>query len=326
MGIYDKFADLLDTKFKIREAIQNKGVEINENDIFKNYATKIDQIATGGSIGGFDIGINTNTWQTYCGPKVDNMFQAFYNYNQYSFSAKLVEGYIGPNVINASQAFSNCRNLRYVNCASDKITNLAYTYQYCIALNSVPYIPNTVTNMYNTFLFCNNMTGDAKIPVSVDGNCNFYKTFDSCYKLESCSLLQNPITANSVNAGNTSYMFNACYNLTGNYYVPNSAYNLARMFLNCGGIDHIVIPDLPRLTTSAQWANAFLKSGNYTNKRLNVWIANSKQFTNAAAQSTGSNLLSTLTAESGSLIVDGISYPYNNYVYSTTNNVYIYGP
>lgn len=45
--IADKLNKLLDTKSSIRNAIASKGIEIPENTLFSNYASKISQIPTG---------------------------------------------------------------------------------------------------------------------------------------------------------------------------------------------------------------------------------------------------------------------------------------
>jgi hypothetical protein len=62
MTIADKLRYLGETKTLIKEAIQNKGVDVSDSDPFRAYAEKISQIQTGGGGGG---GAEETVWAYY---------------------------------------------------------------------------------------------------------------------------------------------------------------------------------------------------------------------------------------------------------------------
>lgn len=66
MPISDKLSYLIDTKEQIRQAIQGKGVPVDQGEPFRNYAARIDQISGGGGGGDTDLPrwINSS-WSEY---------------------------------------------------------------------------------------------------------------------------------------------------------------------------------------------------------------------------------------------------------------------
>lgn len=125
MATSDKLNKILETKAAIRQAISNKGVEVGDDTIFADYASKIDSIEVGGGTDDF-LAMRTNNGT--------NMSYLFYYYQGINLD---VSSWNTNNVTNMECMFSNCYNL--------------------ISLDLSNFNTNNVTNMNDMFVGCINL-------------------------------------------------------------------------------------------------------------------------------------------------------------------------
>lgn len=126
MATADKLDYLLETKNQIKEAIKGKGVNIEDTDSFRSYASKIGQIEGESSTDDF--------WniRTKGGSDLSSLF-----YNCSNFTEINLSGRDTSNATNMSNMFYQCRNLTEINLSGWDTSN--------------------ATNMYNMFYGCSKL-------------------------------------------------------------------------------------------------------------------------------------------------------------------------
>ena len=154
MATADKLNKLLETKAAIRQAIIDKGVEVGEDTVFADYASKIDSIEVGGGTDDF-LAMRTNNGT--------NMSYLFYQYQGI--------------------------NLDVSSWNTDNVTNMECMFYYCYNLTSLDlsnFNTNNVTIMYSMFDGCINLE---KLDLSnFIINSSLYSMFVGCDKLQELRL------------------------------------------------------------------------------------------------------------------------------------------
>ena len=140
MATADKLNKLLETKAAIRQAIIDKGVEVGEDTVFADYASKIDSIEVGGGTDDFlairtqngtdmrylfysyqGIDLDVSSWNT---DNVTNMEYMFYNC--YNLTSLDLSNFNTNNVININSMFDGCINLERLDLSNFIINSSLY--------------------------------------------------------------------------------------------------------------------------------------------------------------------------------------------------------
>ena len=206
-NVTDKITYLQGTKNAIRQAIENKGVAVADNDTFRSYAEKIDGIVTGGGeLPEESLKITGNCSYRF----------AFNGWNW--FVDEYGNQVTTENIDNLGYMFRNSTTLKEIPFDINTIdyisSSTSYVFAGCTALEK---IANIRANIYagTTFWFqdCKNLKeiGDIKDLHSSQMNsffsgCNRLRTVPNFVNLDLGSLTTNA-------SGTCTYMFQYCYSL-----------------------------------------------------------------------------------------------------------------
>lgn len=200
MAIVDKLDYLLETKNQIKEAIKEKGVEVEDNISFRNYANKIRQLEkvsnciTENTINNME-NIFLKIFKSL--PKDIGFFLSKVNMtstiNMFSDCVNLIEldlsGFNTSNVTQMNNMFYNCSNLVEINLSSFDTTNVTHMssmFKNCpnlIELNLSSFDTSRVTDMTQMFYGCENL-------VTVNGILNCDKTSNTNSFISGCINLE----------------------------------------------------------------------------------------------------------------------------------------
>lgn len=161
--IAEKLAYLKETKRLIKEKLIGKGVTITDDDSFRSYADKIDEITSGPD------------WK-----QITDWRYFSYNNNRNSIVAKLKYSDTS-NGTNFSNMFSDCRELTTIpQLDTSSGTSFRYMFSNCKALTTIPLLNMSNmsgSNWSNMFYYCTaleNVTFEGTIPVR--GNMTVFST------------------------------------------------------------------------------------------------------------------------------------------------------
>ena len=173
MGINEKITYLQETKELIRDAIEEKGVEVADTDSFRSYADKIKSIpqeggdpyyenlynartSSGTNMAGLFARMNADSLDLsrLDTSKVTNMSYMF----NYTTSNELdMSGWNTGNVKDMSYMFSNAniKNMDMSGWDTGKVTNMSYMYEQFRGQNiDFPFDMSNVTNAERMFYYC----------------------------------------------------------------------------------------------------------------------------------------------------------------------------
>ena len=183
--ISDKLTYIEGTKDAIKQAIIAKGVSVSDSDTFRSYASKINDIESGGGL----TKLQNGTKFSYSTFKEAQMFDT-------------------SEMTDMSNMFSSCRSLTTVPMFDTaNVTNMKSMFESCQSLTTLQlYNTINVTDMGNMFNTCSKLT---TVPQFDTANVtNMRAMFTSCSSLTTLPLF------NTVNVKNMYGMLSSCTSLT----------------------------------------------------------------------------------------------------------------
>ena len=162
--ISDKLTYIEGTKDAIKQAIIAKGVSVSLSDTFRSYASKINDIETGGSIAGAPSGMRFaySTFTTV----PQEIFPYLEQQTDLSRIFDNCKSLITVSLFNTNKAtdmnwmFNNCKALETVPLFdTSNVIDMHYMFNNCKALETVPqFDTGNVVNMNEMFYYCNSLT------------------------------------------------------------------------------------------------------------------------------------------------------------------------
>ena len=289
----DKLNKLLETKAAIKQAIIDKGVDVEEDVVFADYPSKIAAIESGSGEGGgsgetyenpdfYEIRTKGGTDYSYLfayteqeqmsnlsGFDTSNVIDMSYIFYYCSSLTSLdVSNWNTSNVTDMNSMFYNCKNLTTLdlsNFDTSNVTNMYNMFAYCKLLTSIDlssFDTSNVTNMQSMFYYCSNLTSLDVSNFDTSNVTNMSGMFAYCSNLTTLDL-SNFDTSNVTNMSN---MFQDCNNLTsitgeldasdltnGFYY---SSY--ASPFKNCTSLETLYLKNIYKnvtgMTNASKWS------------------------------------------------------------------------
>ena len=232
MATADKLQKLLETKAAIRNAIISKGVEVTDDTVFADYASKIDEIESGNGSG------EANPYE--------ELFNVRTNGGNYAYLF----------------AYCNAKTLDMSSLDTSNITDMKYMFYYCNKLTSLDlsnFDTSNVTNMSYMFGFCNILT-------LLEGlnNFNTSNITDMSYMFYGCNNLAtlDLSSFDTSNVANMANMFYYCNNLTSidvSSFDTSKVTNISYIFQNCNKLASLDLSnwDISNVTASYAISNAF---------------------------------------------------------------------
>ena len=210
MATADKLQKLLETKAAIRNAIINKGVEVSDDTVFADYASKIDAIEAGSSGGETYENPEFYEIRTGGGTSCRGLFA-------YYWGASLdISNFDISNATRMDYMFTWCSNLKSLdvsNFDTSQVTTMYNMFYYCQSLTSLDvsnWDTSQVKDMSNIFSNCNKLTSLDVSNFDTSQVTTMSSMFNYCYNLTSLDV-SNFDTSNVTDMGN---MFNGCSSLT----------------------------------------------------------------------------------------------------------------
>ena len=209
----DKLNKLLETKQAIKQAIIDKGVDVSDDTVFADYASKISEIEAGSGEGGVDPyyeylwirSTNNNTnysylFFDYVGDTLDlskldtskatDMSNMFYRCEK--LTSLDVSNFNTSNVKDMDYMFFNCNKLTSLdlsNFNTSNVTTMKYMFGNCYALTSLDlsnFDTSKITDMNYIFNSCSNLTSLDCSSWNVGHITGYYyiqTAFDGCSSL-----------------------------------------------------------------------------------------------------------------------------------------------
>ena len=209
--VAEKLNKLLQIKENIRQAITNKGIEVSEDTVFDDYASKIDSIESGSSSEEtyecpdfYELRTNGGTDYSYL----------FSNYSgAYSQGDTLdLSNWDTSKVTGMSYTFKNLSGFTSINLTgwnTSNVTFMSNMFYSCYSLTTLNlnnFNTSKVTNMYNMFSWCNKLTSLDLSNFNTSNVTDMYGMFDSCSKLTTVNLSNFDMT----NVTKSDSMFRNC--------------------------------------------------------------------------------------------------------------------
>ena len=281
MSLENKLTYLNGTKEAIKQAIIDKGVSVTEADTFRSYASKIEEIQSGGSSGDCpkhtldltdgvsnSFNITKEIKEIILPSNMDNVIAMSGCFSHCTLLTSITLPEL-PNVTTMSDCFASCYSLTSITLPSSlpMVSDINSCFDQCSSLTSItlPELPNVTTmggmfrqcyslrsitllelpkveDMYDTFVFCSKLTS-ITLPSSLPNVTNMSGCFSNCSSLTSITLLELP------NVTTMSSCFNYCYALT-SITLPELP-NVTTMFYcfnYCYALTSITLPELPNVT------------------------------------------------------------------------------
>lgn len=182
MATADKLNKLLETKAAIRQAIIDKGVDVEEDVVFADYPAKISAIQAGG--GDDFVEMRTLNHTNYSG--------LFYTYKGDSLDILGIDTWDTSNVQDMSCMFQQCNNLITLNVSNwdtSNVTNMQSMFANC-GIENYDFFNNwdfsKVTNTSSMFSYAKAVNIDlSSWNIAPDvSRCNIGQMFTGCYYLE----------------------------------------------------------------------------------------------------------------------------------------------
>ena len=273
--INDKLTYLEETKELIKQAIVDKGVEVNDTDTFRSYADKISEIEGGGGGGGnlfSSIGYPStpdfiaegiayaeeiqNTWQSNYEAVRDRL--VFFPlvdtskwYKNFTFCNKLlyVPAIDVSNRPNISSLFDSCASLTGVDCGNWDVSNCTSfmnTFNKCTSLSTLDvsnWNTSKVTNMNNLFGSANKLTSLDVSNWDMSKVTEMKYMFYACLSLTSLDLSKWDVT----NVSKMSAMFQLCSSLTSldlSGWDTSNVTDISYMFNSCSSLSTLDVSNL----------------------------------------------------------------------------------
>ena len=157
MSISDQITRLNNAKANIKQAIENKGVTVDDSATLDQYPSLIDSIEVGGGNSG-DI---ESVWNIFTnnGTRGEYLF-----YNCSALTELDLSNFDTSNVTNMNNMFYNCNKLATLdvsNWNTSKVTNMTYMFSSCGSLTTLDlsdFNTSNVTVMYSMFSFSGKLT------------------------------------------------------------------------------------------------------------------------------------------------------------------------
>ncbi len=240
MSIINKINKLLDTKAAIKQAIIDKGVEVNDDTVFADYPSKIAAITSGeggGNTGGNDS-YYENLFLATTADNTDYSYLFAYGENAKSIDVSRLDT---SNVTNMRYMFLDCDNLTSLDLSSfntSKVTNMSHMFDGCSKLTTLDlsnFDTSKVTDMSYMFDGCFGFTSLNVNNFNTSNVTNMTYMFYYCQKLTSIDVSH----FDTSNVTNMSYAFYYCTGLTSldlsNWDISKvtGSYNLSKAFDSC---------------------------------------------------------------------------------------------
>lgn len=218
MTIEEKLNSIRETKEAIKTSIQNKGVEIADDEPFNLYPEKIDSIESGADLSEyFTETISSGSARGGAHARIIKKIPAITNsgtscqYMFYEFKGTEIDlsNFNTTSVTNMSYMFADCNsliNFDVTKLDTTNVTNMKYMFQNCKAITSLDlssFNTSKVTDMSNMFIGCNNIESLDLSSFNTTNVTTMYYMFSQCNKLEYLDIRNFDFT----NVGNTTGMF-----------------------------------------------------------------------------------------------------------------------
>ena len=269
LTISQKLDSIINTKANIKQAIINKGQQVN--DVFDTYAAAIENIQTSPSVENLDIQLNTqdNLLNTQ-NITISNIANALNGKSLpgggsidgnsvYNLADFIRHSQMGESILNYVQVYPTEIDM------SNKQGGLSYLFKGCQYMTNVPNLINydalnNYVDIVETFSECKNLT---EINININnalGIGQMQYTFHNCQNLKTINFIQ-PNAFTNENRDITQdlmYVFSDCRNLTeiniNNGFVTASS--IASAFSNCYNITDLsnITIDVTSMTTDPAYA------------------------------------------------------------------------
>ena len=204
MATSDKLNKLLETKAAIKQAIIDKGVDIEEGTKFADYPAKISAIQTGSNGSDYTA---VYLAQTSNGT---NYKQLFYNCTLTEIN---LNGYDTSNVTDMSSMFYGCKQLTSLDLSgfdTSNVTTMNSMFSGCSSLTTLDvsnFDTSNVTTMGSMFYGCSNLTS---LDVS-DFNTSNVTTMNSMFSCQKLTKIEGLSNWNTNQVTDMGGMFSDCY-------------------------------------------------------------------------------------------------------------------
>jgi len=267
-NLFDNLDYLNETKNLMRQAIENKGQEISDNDTFRSYAIKISNIQSGGGGGYANASAkhfnSIEEMNNFTTPKVDDIalvfdmetpaFYGVYRYNESKWEpaptqfdatdSLILSGieYYGPNGISTGTANTQILYTGSVNTYVNDINNVHNAYFSKLNVLNLTTVANLFANYRREFVpglmtFNNKKITNAShmfynaVNLLYPHTTNLNTIREADYICYNCSNMT--VAVNLTSVYNADYAFYNCSNLTGYTYSMALIRNAEHMFENC---------------------------------------------------------------------------------------------
>lgn len=256
--ISEKLTYLEETKELIKQAIVDKGVEVNDTDTFRSYADKISEIEGGG--GGGETVTFTPSSISFAkqtdltemdlsdidGSKFNTMFEMFSDCT--NLTSVVLPETIG-NVTSLNKAFYNCHKLNSIDgltrINTENVINFSYVFSECYLLENID-VSGWNTSKGNTmadmFRRCENVSALDVSNFDTSNVTNMSNMFSQCYNIETLDVSK----FNTSKVTTFSHIFGQCKNLKTIIGLSNftfekvpTYYGLSNMFNTCESIENL---------------------------------------------------------------------------------------
>lgn len=219
MNIAEKLNSIIETKENIKEAIQNKGVIIEDTTPFSEYANKINNISSSLK----SVTVDTNaSFVTYTGywtkcltelppfTLADNVTSCNYLFAYFSGEHLDLSKLNTSNITNMSNMFTSSYNLKELDLShfnTDKVTNMGNMFTACQSLTSLDisnFNTSNVTTMGNMFNSCISLPSIDVSSFNTSQVTEMGRMFFDLYKIQSLDI-SNFNTSNVVSMGDCFY-------------------------------------------------------------------------------------------------------------------------
>ena len=212
MTIAEEITRLSNAKANIKQAIENKGVEVSDSALLDEYPALIDSIEVGSGGGSADPFYET-MWNAITNNGTDYSY-LFHNYQGTELD---VSNWDTSNVTTMNSMFYDCRKLTQLdvsNWDTSNVKDMSHMFRYCESLTTIGDLSNwdtsNVTRMDYMFSYSDLESLDVS-NFDTSNVTNMQNMFYLCTSLTTIGDISNWNTSNVTNMGS---MFYNCYLLT----------------------------------------------------------------------------------------------------------------
>ena len=245
MTIADQINRLNNAKANIKQAIENKGVEVSDSALLDEYPALISSI---------EVGSGDSLYETLWNAITNNNTDYQYVFHNSSCTAIDVSKLDTSNVTNMQYMFrgSQFTSLDVSNFNTSNVTNMYAMFCYCQSLESLDlsnFNTSNVTDMKSMLESCKKL-------VSIDlSNFNTSNVTTMAYMFQNCQSLTTLDVSNfnTSNVTTMNYMFRSCQSLTSidvSNFDTSNVTTMSGMFSNCTSLHTLRLDNCSNATIS----------------------------------------------------------------------------